>query len=146
MLIYSSPWLIAVSRVLLRLLMPRHSPYALLRLNFLQLIAAVLLNCMSSLQTFFGFSELAAYIPVCSLLPDSLPPPTVSCLGEIVVYPFWKDLKYLYLTSSFCSFSLISFLYSIFNEHKPRYVSISAPDFPLTLPLSGFRRNGILGD
>ena len=33
MLIYSSPWLFAVSRVLLRLLMPRHSPYALLRLN-----------------------------------------------------------------------------------------------------------------
>ena len=60
-----------------------------------------------------------AYIPVCSLLPDTLPPPTVSCLGEIVVLPFWKDLKYLYLTSSFCSFSLISFLYSIFNEHKP---------------------------
>ena len=35
MLIYSSPWLIAVSHVLHRLLMPRHSPYALFRLNFL---------------------------------------------------------------------------------------------------------------
>ena len=34
LLIYSSPWLIAVSHVLLRLLMPRHSPYALFRLNF----------------------------------------------------------------------------------------------------------------
>ena len=33
-LIYSSPWLFAVSRVLRRLLMPRHSPYALLCLNF----------------------------------------------------------------------------------------------------------------
>ena len=33
-LIYSYPWLIAVSHVLLRLLMPRHSPYALVRLNF----------------------------------------------------------------------------------------------------------------
>ena len=33
-LIYSSPWLFAVSRVLHRLLMPRHSPYALFRLNF----------------------------------------------------------------------------------------------------------------
>ena len=33
-LIYSSPQLIAVSHVLLRLLMPRHSPYALLSLNF----------------------------------------------------------------------------------------------------------------
>ena len=36
-LIYSSPQLIAVNRVLLRLLMPRHSPYALVRLNFLLL-------------------------------------------------------------------------------------------------------------
>ena len=34
-LIYSSPRLIAVNRVLHRLLMPRHSPYALFRLNFL---------------------------------------------------------------------------------------------------------------
>ena len=33
-LIYSSPWLFAVNRVLLRLLMPRHSPYALFSLNF----------------------------------------------------------------------------------------------------------------
>ena len=33
-LIYSSPKLIAVSHVLRRLPMPRHSPYALLRLNF----------------------------------------------------------------------------------------------------------------
>ena len=32
--IYGSPWLIAVSHVLLRLLMPRHSPYALFSLTF----------------------------------------------------------------------------------------------------------------
>ena len=35
MLICSSPQLIAACHVLLRLLMPRHSPYALVRLNFL---------------------------------------------------------------------------------------------------------------
>ena len=34
-LICSSPWLIAACRVLHRLLMPRHSPCALIRLNFL---------------------------------------------------------------------------------------------------------------
>ena len=45
MLIYSSPQLFAVNRVLLRLLMPRHSPYALVRLNFL--CCSLLLNCMS---------------------------------------------------------------------------------------------------
>ena len=37
-LIYSSPRLFAVNRVLLRLLMPRHSPYALLSLNFFQTV------------------------------------------------------------------------------------------------------------
>ena len=57
MLIYSSPWLFAVSRVLLRLLMPRHSPYALLRLNFPALrCSLVLSNRMSfTLQIFLGF-------------------------------------------------------------------------------------------
>ncbi len=42
LLIYSYPWLIAVSHVLLRLLMPRHPPYALFRLNFLANYLAVL--------------------------------------------------------------------------------------------------------
>ena len=37
MLAYSSPWLFAVNRVLLRLLMPRHSPYALISLIFLRI-------------------------------------------------------------------------------------------------------------
>ena len=46
-LICSSPQLIAACRVLLRLLMPRHSPCALIRLNFPAtfLLPAVLLNC-----------------------------------------------------------------------------------------------------
>ena len=38
-LIYSSPWLIAVSHVLHRLPVPRHSPYALVRLNSLCLFS-----------------------------------------------------------------------------------------------------------
>ena len=42
-LIYSSPQLIAVSHVLLRLPVPRHSPYALVRLNSL----ACSLHCLS---------------------------------------------------------------------------------------------------
>ena len=50
-LIYSSPWLIAVSRVLLRLLMPRHSPYALFSLNFASLVKVLLLSP-------YQFSEL----------------------------------------------------------------------------------------
>ena len=51
MLIYSSPWLIAVSHVLRRLLMPRHSPYALYSLNYLCLFsinfAFRLIYCLS---------------------------------------------------------------------------------------------------
>ena len=45
-LIYSSPQLIAVSHVLRRLPMPRHSPYALLRLNNHLLFS----NCLSFVQ------------------------------------------------------------------------------------------------
>ena len=41
--ICSSPWLIAACHVLLRLPMPRHSPYALLRLNYLKYISHILL-------------------------------------------------------------------------------------------------------
>ena len=50
--IYYSPQLIAVSHVLRRLPMPRHSPYALLRLNNL---FAVLYNCLSFVQIFVVF-------------------------------------------------------------------------------------------
>ena len=42
MLIYSSPQLIAVSHVLHRLPVPRHSPYALVRLNSLCLFSSLL--------------------------------------------------------------------------------------------------------
>ena len=60
MLIYSSPRLIAVSHVLLRLLMPRHSPCALYCLNFpissLSLIAWVSqIIVVNSIKRFFLF-------------------------------------------------------------------------------------------
>ena len=50
MLICSSPQLIAACHVLLRLLMPRHSPYALISLNFLfelYVLFSVPLNCLN---------------------------------------------------------------------------------------------------
>ena len=48
MLICSSPQLIAACHVLRRLLMPRHSPYALVRLNFLYISYTWFsLNCLS---------------------------------------------------------------------------------------------------
>ena len=54
MLIYSSPQLIAVSHVLLRLPVPRHSPYALVRLNSLCLFSS-LLELRLQLIVIFGF-------------------------------------------------------------------------------------------
>ena len=56
-LICSSPRLIAACHVLHRLLMPRHSPYALVRLNFLFDIFGSLLNCLS----FFPSSRSAEH-------------------------------------------------------------------------------------
>ena len=55
MLIYNSPQLIAVSHVLRRLPVPRHSPYALLRLNSLFLVlfhclSFVTVNCLGCLE------------------------------------------------------------------------------------------------
>ena len=56
-LICSSPQLIAACHVLHRLLMPRHSPYALVRLNFLFDIFGSLQNCLS----FFPSSRSAEH-------------------------------------------------------------------------------------
>ena len=53
-LICSSPQLIAACHVLRRLLMPRHSPYALVRLNFLYIVPILWfsLNCLSFFEHF----------------------------------------------------------------------------------------------
>ena len=95
MLIYSSPWLIAVSHVLLRLLMPRHSPYALCNLNLL-----------------FSFLRWVSQYLFTDLVACFLPP----FGGKIAVsYLFsWKD--------QFLSFSIafsisVRLLYSVFNDH-----------------------------
>ena len=70
--IYYSPQLIAVSHVLRRLPMPRHSPYALLRLNNL---FAVLYNCLS-------FVQILLFILVCFVLPPLSGKIVVSHLTE----------------------------------------------------------------
>ena len=75
-LIYSSPRLIAVSHVLHRLLMPRHSPYALLRLNFSKRIfqfsllgSRSILNCLSFVNKYLlGFLFALKKLPFSLLL------------------------------------------------------------------------------
>ena len=62
--ICGSPWLIAACRVLLRLLVPRHSPCALLRLNFCTLGYASLHNLLFSFlfSIFILFSCLNYFV------------------------------------------------------------------------------------
>ena len=79
-LICSSPWLIAACHVFLRLLMPRHSPYALVCLNsfwlilfrYQSLVLYFFKNCWVLLKTVLVF-KLAYY--------------TITCAAKIVFYP-----------------------------------------------------------
>ena len=93
-LICSSPRLIAACHVLHRLLMPRHSPYALVRLNFLYNVLTILwfsLNCLSFFELYVqdyidSFRREKAFRLLHFVL--SLFPP----FGEIVFSLFvWKD-------------------------------------------------------
>ena len=111
-LIYSSPQLIAVSHVLLRLPMPRHSPYALFRLNFpifINLsIYALLSQIIFSVVVYFS-TVFFAFCAKCSFLP--------TLLSERPVLFFYSSLE-----DNISLFSIICFvfvLYSVFNEHIP---------------------------
>ena len=108
MLIYSYPQLIAVSHVLRRLLMPRHSPYALFRLNFSYSMND-LHSCAFLANNFFG----------CLLL-------LISPFVQNVVFTnftFGKTIVLFFTLLSKITFSLFSIicfvfvLYSVFNEH-----------------------------
>ena len=94
MLIYSSPWLIAVSHVLLRLLMPRHSPYALCNLNLLFSFA------LSFAISFYRFGCLfftTLWWQNCSFLPFFLERP-------ISIFSIAFSIS-------------VRLLYSVFNDH-----------------------------
>ena len=118
-LICSSPQLIAACHVLLRLLMPRHSPYALFCLNFL-FGSHISLELLEFQNMGFIFSHLKGF-PFSALF--CVPP-----YGETVVFVtlnFRKDLdlfdfaivvsKNLLISKSFVFFlTICSFLYSFF--------------------------------
>ena len=92
-LICSSPKLFAACHVLHRLLMPRHSPYALIRLNFPISDVLPSLGSLRSLEllefhkTFFRLFLLFAVkrLSFCALI--FLFPP----IGEIVFYPTFTE-------------------------------------------------------
>ena len=77
-LICSSPKLFAACHVLRRLPMPRHSPYALLRLNYLPFISLIFgcsrsscLNCYVFRTFFLQLLELSLLGKICFVLPAS---------------------------------------------------------------------------
>ena len=121
MLIYNSPQLIAVNRVLHRLLMPRHSPYALVRLNFLLLFS---LNCLSFTLNigYLLFVKRHFWLPSFECFHLA-----ISRFGEIVVITLdiGKTLNSIDLVNLMSSISVrfnsFLFSYSIFNERKRSY-------------------------
>ena len=77
MLIYSSPQLIAVSHVLLRLPMPRHSPYALFRLNFLKNDSLILALSSQIIFRLLFFTVNFAFCAKCSFFTNYTEKPCV---------------------------------------------------------------------
>ena len=115
MLISSSPWLIAGCRVLRRLLVPRHSPYALFRLNSLS--CSILSNLQDRLLLELSqiivwvvnskdLSNLHCFFRRCVTTPCSK-----------IVYPLFSG-KTLIILMFFSIQLSVSFLYSVFNEHS----------------------------
>ena len=118
MLICSSPRLIAAYHVLHRLLMPRHSPYALVRLNFLYNVLTILwfsLNCLSFFELYvqdywLSFAWKDFYSPFALVL--SYFHLSVKLYHTFVCIPFsfGKTKLSLRLFVLFCSFSTQIFL------------------------------------
>ena len=101
-LIYNSPQLIAVNRVLHRLLMPRHSPCALVRLNFPMLFSLELYEFHLNMVIFLFVKRLNCL----SLSVSTLQ--ALACCGEIVVnYPnIGKTLNSIDLVNLMSSISV----------------------------------------
>ena len=124
MLICSSPQLIAACHVLHRLPMPRHSPYALLRLNYFCISGDILsvlvfsrLNCCvfhtCSLRLFIVFGKIVSFLPFTEK-PDFNSQILLCCLWFLVsLYFCLSCMSHLFFKESICHFS-----YSVFNEHS----------------------------
>ena len=99
--ICSSPRLIAACHVLHRLLMPRHSPYALFRLNFL--LYSLFSELLEFLLNKILFSHWKGFSFSCRFSTFRW---NCNCLNLLRPYPFWKDsINFSILSSFICSFS-----------------------------------------
>ena len=111
-LICSSPRLIAACHVLHRLLMPRHSPYALFRLNFL--LYSLFSELLEFLLNKILFSHWKGFSFSCRFSTFRW---NCNCLNLLRLYPFWKDsINFSILSSFICSFS---------NSFKSKYLNSS---------------------
>ena len=125
-LICSSPQLIAACHVLRRLLMPRHSPYALVRLNFLYISYTLVLFELSEFLAELSLSRtfVQDYIDSCRcekafFSPFALLLEFVFHLAVKLYFPFRLErlIYLLRLFVLFCSFSTqITFFYSIVKD------------------------------
>ena len=124
MRICRSPWLIAACRVLHRLLMPRHSPCALCRLNFPSQPFRVVCCSLFELLEFHKQIFIGIHIAVQRFYPSSYIESFPPC-GEIVIkLPFFGKTKFSLTIANlvkFCPLNLfvstLQYLYSVFNEH-----------------------------
>ena len=124
-LICSSPQLFAACRVLLRLLMPRHSPCALLRLNFLirswrlsssWLFSLVLLLELSQIIVVWSCLHYFYFFAFCAIF-------VVLFYQRFLERPSWFSGLFLYnliIVQSFLNYLFVFFSlldYSVFHDH-----------------------------
>ena len=122
-LICSSPWLIAACHVFLRLLMPRHSPCALVRLNsfyerfYPLMVHSILSRIAESRFTVYLEFKLAYHRVIGKIVFVTLflylERPLISQLKS---FPLWS-ISFKINHDTVSCFSFFFSFYSVFNEH-----------------------------
>ena len=110
MFISNSPRLFAGNHVLRRLSVPRHSPYALFRLNSFAR-SHKLRSCLSFANNCLGCNEKTV---LSNILHHRFPPPRISPRRRIVVPSFGKTF---YCLPNY-NYLFVFFPYSVFNEQS----------------------------
>ena len=149
MLICSSPRLIAACHVLHRLLMPRHSPYALVRLNFLLYDSMIILGSRSLNCLSFSLSSRSAELSFRIILTLLRCEKAIRLLHfvlsstisvKLFSLTIWKDSIISYFVL-FCSFSYsnlssirLSKIASPARSLSTHFPSCDVRGLPLTTP------------
>ena len=147
-LICSSPQLIAACHVLHRLLMPRHSPYALFCLNFL--FGSHISELLEFQNMGFIFSHLKGFPFLCivvSPLDETVVFVTLNFRKDLDLFDFAIVVTFANLEISSFFLTICSFLYSFFIRFSMNRSSAASPLVglgglePPTSRLSGARSN-----